>query len=173
MTRTGPPFLLLAFLALFLHGCAGYTHDFALPRGAEGVHSVAIQIFKNKTLYQDIENEFTLALQREISAKTPLRIETRASADSLVAGAIESYEQTVLREDKVNNVARYSLALTVSYQFVRLPSGGAPEKVISSAQDLKRSVEYEVLSNQTESAARAEAVRKVARKVVSHIFETW
>ncbi len=59
------------------------------------------------------------------------------------------------------------------WQFKRLPSAGEPEKVIRTARKLERSAEYEVMSHLTEADARAEAVRKIARKVVSHMFETW
>ena len=156
-----------------LQGCRGYAHSFPMPPGAEGVRTVAIEIFKNRTLYTDIEFEFTHALQREICAKTPLKIATRATAGAVVTGAIEAYNRKVLREFETDDVARYSIVLTVSYEFTRLPSEGEPAKVVSSSKSLKRSAEYEVMSNITEADARAEAVRKIARKVVSHMFEKW
>ena len=172
---TGAAALAFAVLAsaIALPGCPGYTRGFAMPPGAEGVKTVAVDIFKNKTLYTDIEFEFTRALQREICAKTPLKIARRGNADAVVYGAIESYTKAVLRESISDEVAKYSIALTVSYEFRRLPSDGKPEKVISSSEKLKRSAEYEVMSHLTEADARAEAVRKIARKVVSHMFEKW
>jgi len=156
-----------------LPGCPGYSHYFTLPRGAEGIQTVAIEIFRNKTLYTDVEFEFTAALQREISAKTPLAIATRGRADALLSGAVESYERVVLRESEADDVTRYSIVLTVSYTFQRLPPGGEEPTLIKTAKSVSRSAEYEVTTNITEADARAEAIRKVARKVVSHIFETW
>lgn len=165
---------LAAVLTAVLSGCAGYTHYFALPPGAEGIETVAIEIFRNKTLYTDIEFEFTSALQREVCAKTPLRIAPRAVADALLTGAIESYEREVLRESDMDQVKRYSVIVTVSYRFERLlRSGEEKPRLISEAKNLSRAADYEVTSNISEADARAEAVRKVARKVVSHIFETW
>jgi len=162
-----------AAAAFALPGCRGYTHGFAMPPGAEGVKTIAVEIFKNKTLYTDIEFEFTRALQREICAKTPLKIAERGNADAVVSGAIEVYEKAVLRESVTDDVSRYSIVLTVSYEFRRLPFDGRPSKVITSSEKLKRSAEYEVMSRETEPDARAEAVRKIARKVVSHMFEKW
>jgi hypothetical protein len=153
--------------------CRGYRHGFGMPDGTEGVRTVAVDIFRNKTTYIDLDFEFARALQREVSAKTPLRIATRGRADSVIAGAIESYHKEVLRENRADDVTRYSIVIEVSYTFTRLPSDGRPEKVIASARSLKRSAEYEVLTNATEREARAEAVRKLARQVVSHIFEQW
>ena len=165
--------LALATAAAFTSGCRGYTHGFPLPPGAENVKTVAVEIFTNKTLYTNVEFEFTHALQREVCAKTPLKIATRGQADSVITGAVVAYKRTVLREDETDEVSRYSIKLTVSYEFKRLPSEGEPEKVIRSAKKLERSAEYEVMSHLTEADARAEAVRKIARKVVSHMFETW
>ena len=159
--------------AAALGGCRGYTHGFALPPGAEGIETVAVEIFRNKTLYTDLEFEFTQALQREICAKTPLVVASRGEADAVVTGAIESYRRVVLREFESDDVARYSIVVTVSYEFRRLPADGRAEQVVRSAKKLERSAEYEVMSHLTEADARAEAVRKIARKVVSHMFETW
>jgi hypothetical protein len=81
--------------ALACAGCSGYAHYFPMP---EGVRTVAITIFKNKTLYTNIEFEFTQALQREICAKTPLTIAPRGEADAVVAGSVDDYDKVVLRE---------------------------------------------------------------------------
>jgi len=56
--------LAAAAAAFALPGCRGYTHGFPMPPGAEDVKTIAVDIFKNKTLYSDIEFEFTHALQR-------------------------------------------------------------------------------------------------------------
>jgi len=164
-------FVIVAVAAL--HGCRGYTHRFAMPRGAEDVRTVAVEIFKNKTLYTDVEFEFTDALRKEIAAKTSLKIAPRNKADAVVTGSIESYRRLVLREFETDEVARYSIVLVVSYKFIRLPSRGERPLVVRSSRSLSRSAEYEVQSRFREPEARAEALRKVARKVVSHIFETW
>lgn len=163
----------LAATLAVLAGCTGYSHRFPMPPGAENVKTVAIHIFKNKTLYTDVEFEFTTAFQREICAKTPLTIAPRGTADSVITGSVDAYEKVVLREFETDEVARYSIVLTVSYEFQRLPAEGEPEEVITSARRLRRSAEYEVRSNITEADARAEAVRKIARDVVSHMFEKW
>ncbi len=177
MKRGLYPAVGLAIIAwIALPGCRGYSHHFAMPPGAEDVETVAIEIFKNKTLYTDVEFQFATALQREISAKTRLRIATRGKADAVITGSIDSYKHSVLREfdeDDNDEVARYSCVLEVSYEFTRLPSRGRPAKVISSGRNVRRSAEYEVASNISETDARAEAMWKMARKVVSHIFETW
>ncbi len=170
--------LALAAVAFCLPGCPGYTHGFALPPGAEGTKTVAVDIFTNKTLYTDVEFEFTQALQREVSAKTPLKIASRENADAAITGAILAYTKKVLRESESDAVSRYSIELTVTYEFTRLPANGKPGSVIRSTEStktkrLKRSAEYEVMTHHSEADARAEAVRKIARKVVSHIFEPW
>ncbi len=165
--------LILLAATLISAGCNGYTHGFSMPPGAENVKTVAIEIFKNKTLYQDIEFEFTSALQNEICAKTHLTIAPRGEADAVITGAIESYHKEILRSSGTDEVRRYAVVLTVSYQFTRLPARGEPARVISSSDKIERSEEYEVMSNITETTTRARAIRRIAREVVSHIFEKW
>jgi hypothetical protein len=168
-----PILILLALAIVATCGCHGYRHGFGMPPGAEGVRTVAVDIFKNRTTYIDVDFEFAAALQREISAKTPLRIAHRGRADAVLTGSILSYEKKVLRENRADNVTRYSVVLAVSYSLTRLPTDGRPRKEIASAKSLKRAAEFEVTSTATERDARAEAVRKLARQVVSHIFEQW
>jgi len=154
-------------------GCSGYQHRFTTPPGFDGIDTIAVDIFKNRTLYMDIAEEFALELAREINSKTDLRIEDRGSSDAVITGSIDSYTRKVLREFENDDVSRYAIIITVSYQVVRLPSQGQPEQVIASGDRLFYSSEYEVASNRTEQDARAEAARRAAREVVSHIFETW
>ncbi len=160
-------------VAIALTSCAGYTHGFRLPEGAEDVETIAVDMFRNRTLYMNLDSEFTLALQREIEAKTPLRIASRDEADTLITGSIEDYERVVLRGTDTDEVSRYRIIMTVNYTFERLPSDGAERREIRRAVNLKRSAEYEVRSAVTESQARARAVRRTARGLVSHLFETW
>jgi hypothetical protein len=154
-------------------GCSGYTHSFALPPGAQGAKTFAFELFKNRTLYTNLEYEFTAALQREISAKTPLTVAPSGQADLLVTGAVEAYTLRVLRESSDDDVTRYAISLTASYMLKRLPFDGRPAKVIREAKEITRTAEYEVRSSTTEAEARERAIRRVARQVVSHMFETW
>jgi len=168
-SRHAVAFVLAAAVAL--PGCAGYSRSFRIPRGAEGVKTVAIRIAKNKTLYMDLENEFTHELQRELWLKAKLRPANPGAADALITSTIDSYERVPLREFDTDEVAKYSIVVTVSYEFIRLPSEGRRRMKIASGDGLSRKADFLVATNITETQARAEAVRKAARKVVSHIFE--
>lgn len=163
--------VLLAVIAA--QGCAGYSRYFPMPPGAENVRTVAITIFRNKTLYTDLEHQFMVALQREICARTRLTIADKDAADALMTGSIESYTKEVRREDEADAVSRYAVTVTVTCKFSTLSSGGERAKVISPSKRATGSAEYEVQTNITEAHARAEAVRKAARNAVSLIFEPW
>lgn len=162
--------MLVVLACAFGCGCTGYVHGFPPP---PGVTKVAIEIFKNKTLYTDVEFEFTEALQHELSAKTPLEIVSRDEADAVVRGAILDYRRTILRESRKDEVEEYAIVLVVSYELVRLPTQGEPEQVIASAKELRRSGTVLVRSAFDESKVREEVFRRLAGKVVSHMFEKW
>lgn len=164
---------LFCLLALMAAGCSGYQHAFKTPPAFSGINTIAIDIFKNRTLYTNIAEEFALELEREINSKTDLRVAEHGSADAVMTGSIDSYVRHVLREFENDDVSRYAIMVAVSYRVVRLPSQGQPEHVLASAERVFYTSEYEVASNRTEADARAETIRRVAREVVSNIFETW
>lgn len=159
------------FLSLAAAGC-GYRHGFDMPEGAKGVKTVAIDLFKNKTLYMDLETEFGLALEREINSRTDLKIVPRDRADAVISGSIDSYSRVVERKSRQDEVARQLIRVGASYQFKRLPSNGELEHVIRERKGIEWSEPNE-LALETEAQSRHRALDRLAREVVNDIFEPW
>jgi len=71
-------------------GCAtdpteGYAAMSIFP---EGVATVAVPIFENKTFVREVEFDLTDALVKEIEARTPYRVTTESRADTMLSGTI-------------------------------------------------------------------------------------
>ena len=158
--------IFLAPLLLLCTGCLGYQARMDMP---DGVKTIAVDVFRNQTLYREVEFEFTNALRRELSAKTPLRIETVATADAVITGDLVDYVRKVLRESQTDMPTEYRITLVVNYTVTNLKTGA----VIAQAQRMRRSVEYQVLRGETEAGAREEATRELARNVVQDAFLRW
>jgi hypothetical protein len=153
-------------LSLLLCVGCGYSAHFKMP---EGVDSVAIEVFRNRTLYREVDFEFTNALRREISAKTPLKIEAADQADALFTGEILDYRRYVLREDRNDVPTEFRVVIDVSYQVKDLKTG----KVIAENKRMRRGEDYQLRRGQVEPEARAEAIRRLARNVVQDAFHRW
>ena len=82
----------VALLVGLAAGCAsdpteGYSAQAAFP---SQVSTVAVPIFTNETFTRDVEFELTDAVIKEIQARTPYRISSTATADSILLGRIRS-----------------------------------------------------------------------------------
>lgn len=161
MTRT----LSLAVGIVLCVGC-GYSTRFPVP---EGVSTIAVELFQNRTLYREVEFEFTNALRREVSAKTSLDIASPDEADAVITGEIIDYQRRILRESRSDRPTEYRIIVTVSYKVTNQKTGA----VIAERKRLRRGADYQLLRGQVERQAREEAIRELARNLVQDAFHRW
>jgi hypothetical protein len=161
MTRNA----LVALLALLCAGCR-YANRFPAP---EGVDTVAIEVFNNRTLYRDLEYELQRALRREVTAKTPLTLGLPDTADAVLSGEILDYRRQVLRESRADRPTEYRIVLVVAYELTDRRTG----TTLASTRQLHRAADYQLHQGQLESDAREEAIRELARELVQHAFHPW
>ena len=155
----------LACLWLALAGC-GYTAKSRLP---EDVKTVAVPIFRNQTFYRDLELELAQALRKEVLAKTNARVSSVKNADAILEGEIIDFRLVKLRESLRDEVVEYSVRLTVDVSFKDLKT----DENIVSIKELKRRAEFEVNRGQGIKQARQEAVKELAREIVSRTLNRW
>lgn len=155
---------LAVIIGLLPAGC-GYT---AKARLSEDYSTVAVPIFRNQTFYREIELDLTQALRKEILAKTNLRVTDVGKAQTVVEGDITDFQLRRLREDKKDQVIEFSVLLTVDVQF-RKASG----EVLASLEKLGRRAEFQVARGEGIAQARQEAVREMARDIVSLLLNRW
>ena len=153
-------------LPLLCLSCWGYHVKWPMP---EGFDTIAVEVFTNRTLYREVEFEFTNAVQREISVKTPLKIVGADGADALISGDIVDFRREVLRESQADRPTEYRITLVINYQVKMLKTG----EVFAEGKKLRRSADYQLLRGQVEREARQEAIRELARNVVQHAFHRW
>jgi len=153
--------------ALLLAGC-GYTAKSRLP---EGLSTVAVPVFRNQTFRRDIDLELAQALRKEIRAKTSLKVvdlKDRA-AQSVLEGEILDFRLAKLKEDRQDQVIEYRVSLIADVTLRDLRT----DKVIYSVEELSRRAEFLVSRGEAIGTARQEAVRELAREIVSHVLNRW
>jgi len=153
--------VLVALLSL---GC-GYRTNFTMP---EGIKTYAVKVFKNDTLYQNADFEFTQELFREMNAKTPLKVAESADADLIISGSVATYQRRVLREAWEDQVAEYQLVIGVNVKFEKKDG-----TVLYEGKNIQRAANYSITRGRTERWARDQVMSELARKVVSLAFERW
>lgn|GEM_PF-1412607 len=136
---------------------------------AEGVRSVAVEVFANKSLYRDVDYMLTDHLRREISAETMYAIGSPQSADAVITGELTSYreEPVVITEDEA--VTSRRLVASATCELIDNRTGDA----LAGPSTVQWSQVYRERSGRTLAEVRDEAMRKLARRIVQQMFIPW
>jgi hypothetical protein len=152
---------LIVFTACFLLGC-GYHFGARLP---EDIVSVEVPIFSNNTLIRGVEFELTDALTRELKSRTPAKL-VDGGADAVLSGTVAAYRKVPVYESGGEVIAG-RITVTVSFRL----SKSAPGNALIEGSETETQ-DYDTRVGVTELDARREAVREIARKIISGI-EAW
>ena len=113
---------LTGLLGLLTGGCAGYHVG---PTQALPYRSVAVLMFKNKTLKPQLEAQVTNAIIKRVQTDGTLRIESAADADVVLTGQITQFDRQELRAVRtdVNTPREYRITITARIE-ARLRASG-------------------------------------------------
>ena len=101
---------LAGLVALLTIGCAGYHLG---PTQNLPYRSVAVPMFKNKTLKPQLEAQVTNAIIKRFQSDGTLRIEAVADADVVVTGEITRFSRRVLRSVQSNVNLPWEYRITI------------------------------------------------------------
>ena len=113
-------FLTVAAVALSLSGCLGYRIGSVKPRYLEGVQSIAIPTFHNKTSQPRIEVPLTSTVIKQLQQDGTYKIASEDKADATLQGTIISVGRAPARSLRGNALAttEFSLSITLSFSLV-------------------------------------------------------
>ncbi len=102
---------LTSLLGVLTLGCAGYQLG---PTQSLPYRSIAVLMFKNKTLKPQLEAQITNAIIKRFQRDGTLRIESAENADVVLTGQITKYDRQELRAVRtdVNTPREYRITLT-------------------------------------------------------------
>lgn len=121
--------VVFAALALLMPSCEtgghftllGYTSK---PNYDEGIRTVHVPIFKNKTFIRGVEFDLTEAVIREIEAKTPFKVVgPNCSADTELTGTVVIFTKGLLNVNQLNEVREAETTLSVEVVWKDLRTG--------------------------------------------------
>jgi hypothetical protein len=153
--------MLIAVTACLLLGC-GYHFGARLP---EDIASLQVPIFGNSTLIRGIEFELTEALTHDLKSRTSARL-VDDGADAVLSGSVASYRKVPVYESGGEVIAG-RITLTVLFRLAK----STPDQPVVEGSETETQ-DYDTRTGVTETDARREAVREIARKIVSRI-EAW
>jgi outer membrane lipopolysaccharide assembly protein LptE/RlpB len=158
------PRLVLLLLAVVLGGC-GYTVHGTLP---SHINTVAVPIFRNRTVEPAIEGFITRAVVEAFSTNGRLKVVGTERADAILDGEITSYSVASIAFDQNANVRQYRLVVTMNLRMRDVRRN----TLLFHQNDVREQADFRVQNavsqtiSREETALRAAAV-DIGRAIVS------
>jgi len=155
---------LLLLLGVALGGC-GYTVHGTLP---SHINTVAVPIFRNRTVEPAIEGFITRAVVEAFSTNGRLKVVGTDRADAILDGEITSYSIASIAFDQNANVRQYRLVVTVNLRMRDVRHN----TLLFQQNDVREQADFRVQNavsqtiSREETALRAAAV-DIGRAIVS------
>jgi len=174
--RPGANFVFVMVMAsLFATTGCGYANKDLYP---QGIRSVAVPIFENRSFYQGAEFDVTEALTKEIEKRTPYKVVQPSGADTVLQGTIVSIEQSVnSRRHEGGLPEEMEVRITVNFEWKNLRTG----EVIRGRKGFDRVGRYiptrspveDRAMSETYSIAQHQAAQALAEEIVSVMRADW
>lgn len=168
-----PGFFLGLLCFVLVTGCAGYRIGPAVPKIMEGVQTIAIPTFENKTLIPRLEVLAASTLIRQFQQDGTFRIAGEDEADVILEGTIADIRRSSARSVRGDLLAsrEYELIITVEYEVTRRSTG---ERIDSGR--IRGETSFYVSGNdvnQDERQAYPLALEQASIQLVSRLSEGW
>lgn len=166
--------LLLVLVALLVGSC-GYKVSGRYNGLPEGIQTIAVPVFDNRTPKFELEQALTVAVKRELAERSNRQVTSdKETADAVLTGTILSYSTTPIGIKSENVGSSFSVMMVVDVSFYERKTG----KVFYANPQFVIREEY-TLSNQTkdfyleEGPAIERASRSFAASLVPTILESF
>jgi hypothetical protein len=167
-------FLLIGFVLVAISSC-GYTQKVQLP---DGIETIYVPNFKNEIPQGDrysyeagLEIDVTNGVIDELIFDGNLRVVTEEKADAVLEGAIIGYQQEALRYNEIEGVSEYRLFLVTRLVLRKVDTGEILWQENHFTGDTSFFIEG--TNAVSERYAADEAIKDLAKKIVSRIVEDW
>ena len=162
----------LLVLLTTVAGC-GYT-----TRGLylDSVQTVAVPVFRSTGMRREIELQLTEKVIQAIESRTPYKVVAADDADTELRGTVTAFYKNPFGEDQYDNPRGGNMVLGVQVSWIRKGTGevitdGCFE--FDQTFGLTTSETFTVDIGQSSATATAEAVDKMANRIVSLMQAPW
>ncbi len=170
LTRTAR--LTLASCAvLLLTQCAGYRLGSDKPGRLKQVNTLAIPVFKNKTLEPRSSVIITNAVNGAFQTDGTYKIVDSSKADAILRGTIRRFERRQLRSSRINTLRTRELELRLIVEYAVEDRNGAV--LVKGTADGATNVFLDPNFQLTERQAIEDAAQRCAQEIASQVCNGW
>jgi outer membrane lipopolysaccharide assembly protein LptE/RlpB len=154
----------LILVAILLAGC-GYSTRGSLP---DHIKTVAVPIFKNRTLEPGVETAITSGVVNAFSSGGRVKVVPIDEADAILQGEVVGYSLDGLSFDTNANVRAYRLRLVLNVEFRDVRRSA----MLWRQEGLSETSDFQVAGQVSDTIARGQgavqqAAAEIGRKVVN------
>lgn len=154
----------LVLAALLVAGC-GYSTRGSLP---DHIKTVAVPIFKNRTLEPGVESAITSGVVNAFSSGGRVKVVPLDEADAVLQGEVVGYSLDGLSFDTNANVRAYRLRLVLNVEFRDVRRSA----MLWRQEGLSETSDFQVAGQVSDTIARGQgavqqAAAEIGRKVVN------
>ena len=154
----------LVLAALLLGGC-GYSTRGNLP---DHIKTVAVPIFKNRTLEPGVESALTSGVVNAFSSGGRVRVVPLGEADAILEGEVVGFSLAGLAFDRNANVQAYRLRVVLNVEFRDVKRNA----LLWRQDGLQETSDFQVQGSVSDTVARGQgamlqAASEIGRKVVT------
>lgn len=158
-------------LSFGLFGCAGmagYSNESLFP---QGIDSVRLEMFDNRSFRRGVEYELSDALAKRIEVDTPYKIVTDPDrADTIIGGQIVSIGELALSTDReLGTILESEVELRAVVHWKNLKTG----ELMIDHRTVSASASYSTYQMQDFKYASTLAANNLARKIVELMEGSW
>lgn len=165
--------LLLCLIGIGLVGCAHYQVG-ADSLYAPDVHTVYVPMIESDSFRRDLGERLTEAVVKEIELKTPYKVVSSATADSVLNVRLFGDTRRVIGEDPFDapRVLENLMTAEVSFTNRRRAPLLTPDSLTATTPIRQTSVLIPA-AGQTVATAQQQALQRLAEQIVSVMEESW
>lgn len=159
------------FAAITAGGCGSSTGYSNVSLYPEGVKSIYVEMFDNRSFRRGNEFTFSNALAKRIEAETPYKIVSdRDRADSVISGQLVVVGESFLTlERELGRALEKEVILTAVVNWKDLKTG----RLMINSQTVTATASYSDFQGQDFTYASAVAANKLAKNVVELMENQW
>ncbi|PLX82566.1 MAG: molecular chaperone [Desulfuromonas sp.] len=158
-------FLLLA-LALFLLGGCGYRFGWDGASRPEGLETVYVDMFANRSTEPFLENTVTNRVVEQFSRRGGWRLsEDAKAADAVLSGTVQSYTTLPISYDALDEITEYRSEVTINAVMRRGRDGKVLWKGKVAWSEEYPAADDKALQEDNEATATALAAERIAEEL--------
>ena len=179
-----PLALLSTAVLLSLAGCGSFGRSpstkadggffgwhFYAPFDTSEVKTVAV-FFKSNSFRRDVEKQLTEAVQKEITMRTPFKLESdHTKADSLLSGVITYANKGLVVEAPTNFARELNMSINVAVKWTRNPPTEIEDKQLPTI--VVETINFVPEVGDTTLGATNHVVQALAKQIVDMMEQPW